>query len=328
MQLAAQYNLTVHQVDVKTAYLHAPIDHEIFMEQPEGFVRMSESGEKMVYKLKKSLYGLKQSGRNWNKTLNEYLVGTGFEKKPVDHCVYNKKVDENIIIVITWVDDLIIASDSIDLIAQFKESMKCQIRMKDLGRISYFLGIDFNQSCGVIKMNQKRYILDRFGMKDCKSRTTPCEQDLGGNHSEIADSKRYREIVGRLIYAMTCTRPDISWIVSKLSQKLSCPSVEDMTAAKHVLRYLKGTINYELCFKKCEEGLNLVAYSDSDWASSLEDRRSTTGYCFSLSKDGPLVSWKSRRQPTVALSTCEAEYIGLSTMTKESLYLTQLLNNM
>ena len=95
---------------------------------------------------------------------------------------------------------------------------------------------------------------------------------------------------------MSCTRPDISWTVSKLSQKLSCPREEDMAAAKHFLRYLRGTIDYELCFKKCDGNLNLVSYSDADWASSVEDRRSTTGYCFSLSNHGPLTSWKSRRQ--------------------------------
>lgn len=152
-------------------------------------------------------------------------------------------------------------------------------------------------------------------------------KNWGGTNDLMTDPKKYREIIGSLIYAMTCTRLDISWIVSKLSQKLSCPREEDMVAAKHVLRYLRGTIEYELCFKKCDGNLNLVAYSDADWASSLEDRRSTTGYCFSLSNHGPLISWKSRRQPTVALSTSEAEYIGMAATAQESLYLTQLLNN-
>ena len=126
---------------------------------------------------------------------------------------------------------------------------------------------------------------------------------------------------------MTCTSPDISWIVSKLSQKLSRSREEDMVAAKHALRYLGGTIDYELCFKKCDGNLNGLVYSDADWASSLEDRRSTTGYCFSLSNHGPLISWKSRKQSTVALSTCETEYIGMAAAAQESLYLTQLLNN-
>lgn len=125
---------------------------------------------------------------------------------------------------------------------------------------------------------------------------------------------------------MTCTRPDISWIVSKLSQTLANPKWENLVAAKHVLRYLKGTSNYELVFKKSNENLDLIGFSDSDWASSVEDRRSTTGYCFSLTKEGPVISWKSKKQHTVALSTCEAEYIGLATTTQESIYLTQLLS--
>ncbi|XP_068674534.1 uncharacterized protein [Montipora capricornis] len=154
------------------------------------------------------------------------------------------------------------ALDNMDLMNRFKEGMKRQFKLKELGRISLFLGIDFNQSCGEIRMKQKRYILkmlDGFGMKDCKPSATTCGQKLGGNNDLMTDPKRYREIVGSLIYAMTCTRPDISWSVSKLSQKLSCPRVEDMVAAKHILRYLRVTIDYELCFKKCDGDLNLVA---------------------------------------------------------------------
>ncbi|XP_033124120.1 uncharacterized mitochondrial protein AtMg00810-like [Anneissia japonica] len=193
--------------------------------------------------------------------------------------------------------------------------------MKDLGKISYFLGIDFKQINGVVQMNQKRYILkvlERFNMSDCKPRSTPCELKLQCNSEDTVDPRKYREIIGSLIYAMTCTRPDISWVVRKLSQHLSNPNVEDLVTAKHVLRYLKGTLNYELCFRKSDKGLNLIAASDSDWASSVEDRRSTTGYCFSLTEHGPVISWKSRKQPSVALSTCEAEYMGLAAATQKS----------
>lgn len=209
--------------------------------------------------------------------------------------------------------------------------------MKDLGKISYFLGIQFDQKKDKITMNQKQYILkmlERFGMSDCKPRSTPSEPREGGikneeeESSEFVDPRGYREIVGSLIYAMTSTRPDISWIVSKLSQTLANPKAEDLVAAKHVLRYLKGTVDYELCYKRNEEDLNLIGFSDADWASSVEDRRSTTGYCFSLTKQGPAISWKTKKQPTVALSTCEAEYIGLATATQESIYLTQLVNGM
>ena len=126
---------------------------------------------------------------------------------------------------------------------------------------------------------------------------------------------------------MTCTGPDICWVVRRLSQFLSSPLQEHWTAVKHVLRYLKGTLHYELCYRKCDDGLTLVGYSDADWASVTDDRRSISGYCFSLSKAGPLISWKSRKQPTVALSSCEAEYIALSAAVQKGLYLTQLLKD-
>ena len=192
---------------------------------------------------------------------------------------------------------------------EFKTSMKSQFRMKDLGAITSFLGIDFKQSQGEIKINQSRFILkilEIFGMTDCKPRSTPCEQRFESTGVQMSEGRQYREIVGSLIYIMTCTRPDLSWIVSKLSQTLSNPKEGDLVAAKHVLRYLKGSINYEICFTKSNAELQVLAYSDSDWASCLEDRRSTTGYCCTLNEKGPMISWKSKKQPTVALSSCEA----------------------
>jgi len=328
MQEAAQYDLILHQMDVKTAYLNAPIDCEIYMDQAEGFVAPSEG--KLVYKLNKSLYGLKQSGRNWNGVLHSYLLENDFIQSRVDHCLYLKQMKSEIVIILVWVDDLIIGASNENLLCEVKQMLQAKFSMKDLGALSYFLGIDFEQDVGSVKMNQKRYlrkILERFEMNDCKPRYTPCEQNLEFNDEDPVDCRKYREVIGSLIYAMTCTRPDICWIVTKLSQYLSKPVKAHWVTVKHVLRYLKGTIDYELCYRKSEDGLNLVGYSDADWASSIEDRRSTTGYCFSLSKTGPLISWKSRKQPTVALSSCEAEYIALAAAIQEILHLTQLLND-
>ncbi|XP_053549181.1 uncharacterized protein LOC128640785 [Bombina bombina] len=166
-------------------------------------------------------------------------------------------------------------------------------------------------------------------MIDCKPRSTPCEQKLDQNdHNDPVDARKYQEIVGSLLYVMTCPRPDLSWVISKLSQYLSEPTEQHLTTAKHVMRYLKRTTDYELCYRKCSENLKLKAYSDADWASDVNDRRSMTGYCFSLTKNGPLIAWKSKKQPTVALSTCEAEYMALAATTQESLYLMQLLKGM
>jgi len=332
MQMAAQYDLELHQMDVKTAYLHAPIDCEMYMEQPEGFEVKSDVGEKLVCKLNKSLYGLKQSGRNWNKILHDYLCENDFVQNSADHCVYSRQTEKERVIVVIWVDDLIIAASNNDSLNCVKKMLTARFKMKDLGKLNYFLGIDFHQNEGYVKMSQKRYILkvlERFNMSDCKPRSTPCEQKLDHNSDDDpVDPKRYREAVGSLIYLMTCTRPDLSWTVSKLSQYLSNPNEQHWSTVKHVMRYLKGTIDSELCYKKSEENLKLVAYSDADWASDLNDRRSTTGYCFSLTQNGPLISWKSKKQSTVALSTCEAEYMALAATTQESMYLVQLLNGM
>jgi len=144
--------------------------------------------------------------------------------------------------------------------------------------------------------------------------------------SPLTDATKYREAVGSAVYAMICTRPDISYVVTMLSQYLSKPLEMYWIALKHLFRYLQGTVDYELCYRKCDEPLMLIGYSDADWASSVQDRRSITGYCFSLCKTGPPISWKSRKQPTVALSSCEAEYIALAASVQESLYLVQLLN--
>ncbi|KAL9966545.1 hypothetical protein ACROYT_G024633 [Oculina patagonica] len=269
------------------------------MDQAGGFEVPPGSEGKLVYKLNKSLYGLKQSGRNWNHVLHCFLQENDFVESPVDNCVYTKQVGSGLVAMLVWVDDIIIAASDMVLLSKTKEMLNKRFHMKDLGRLSYFLGIHFEQGDGFVKMDQKRYIskvLERFEMSDGKPKPTPSEQKFEFGSENPVDPKRYREAVGSLVYAMTCTRPDICWVVTKLSQK-------------------------------CDNGLTLIGYSDADWASSTDDRRSISGYCFSLNKAGPLISWKSRKQPTVALSSCEAEYIALAAAVQEGMYLIQIVND-
>ena len=333
MQLAVQGDLVVHQMDVKTAYLNAPIDCEIYVEQPEGFEQEGENDEKLVCKLHKSLYGLKRSGRNWNNMLHEYLSNEQFEQSQVDAYVYTKNTNESKVTIIVWVDDIIIAASNAQLLNDVKSSPSREFKMKDLGELSWFLGIECKCVDDCIEMSQTKYadkVLTRFGMADCKPKPTPCE--IGVNRiryddsTELANSKLYREIVGSLIYIMTGTRPDLSYIVTMLSQHMAKPTKAHLGMAKHVLRYLIGTMHYGLKFQKCDV-LELSGFCDSDWGAS-EDRRSITGYCFQLSNNGPLISWKSRKQQTVALSTCEAEYMALIAATQEAKFLRQLLADM
>ena len=167
-------------------------------------------------------------------------------------------------------------------------------------------------------------------MDKYKTRNTPCEANLNAytkSNNDMQDegmSENYREIVGSLVYAMTCTRPDLAWVVTKLSQHLEQPSNIDWMTIRHVLRYIRGTYDKNITFRKSKNGLTLIGHSDSDWAASRDDRRSTTGYTFSLNQEGPQIAWKSKKQKTVALSSCEAEYMGLSHATQELLFIKML----
>ena len=329
MQIAVQYDLLLHQLDVKSAYLHAPIDEDVYVTQPTGY----EIGNK-VWKLNKSLYGLKQSGRNWHKLLHEYLCELDFLQSTADPCLYFKRNGSEITILLVWVDDIIVAASSNSLMSDIKEKLSSKFKMKDLGILSTFLGIKFTQSGETITMSQSHYlenVLKTFGMYDCRPRSTPCEQNLSSyaeskNHNE--ENRKYRQMVGSLIYAMTCTRPDLAFVVTKLSQHLSCPDAADWAMLKHVFQYVKRTLSHKLMFRKSTTNLRINAFCDADWASSLKDRHSITGYYISLTDVGPPISWKSKKQTSVALSTCEAEYMSLSITCQEVIYLTRLANEL
>ena len=299
-----------------------------------GFREESENTT-LVWKLKRSLYGLKQSGRNWNVVLSQFFISNGFTQSKVDVCLFTLNNKSGDAFVVVWVDDIILAANSNTLLHKIKNDLKEKFQMKDLGPISYFLGIQFNQTKNTISMSQSHYltgVLRRFKMEDCKPRSTPCESNLDAYKTKSNDitqqednvEGKYREIVGSLVYAMTCSRPDLAWVVTKLSQHLENPSDRDWMTLRHVLRYVKGTVNHRLVYRKSKNGLKLTGHSDSDWASTKDDRRSTTGYAFRLNQDGPIISWKSRKQHTVALSSCEAEYMALTHATQELIFLSNL----
>lgn len=334
LQLAAHHNYRVRQMDVKNAYLNAELSEIIYLEIPDGSKSNSNSCDKRVWKLNKSLYGLKQSGRNWNHVLNSFLISQSFIQSIVDPCVYTKHVEQCHVILIVFVDDIIIASNDDTLLNNCRMSLCDRFKMKDFGELTYFLGIDFKFINHCIEMNQTKCIqkiLERFQMSDCKVKSTPCDLSFtnlsADDSNELADPKLFKEIVGSLIYVMTCTRPDITYVVTRLSQCMNRPTKADLNAAKHVLRYLKGTMNKCLKFTRSQDELKLIGYSDSDWAGS-NDRKSTSGYAFTLNSDGPLISYKSKKQNVVALSSCEAEYVAITVAVQEAKFLKQLYSDM
>ena len=331
LQVAASLSLIVHQMDVCTAFLNADIDYDIYVKQPEGYEKTTEDGKPLYCKLKKSLYGLKQSGRMWNHKINSFFINNGFTQSKVDSCIYTKHEGDKVIIILLWVDDILIASSCAQLLDQFKSLLKQSFKMKDLGLVKWFLGISFEFNDNCISINQSKYIakiLERFQMSDAYPVSTPCDASFANQiHAEsefLQDPTLYRAIVGSLIYIMVATRPDLSYVVTKLSQFMSAPTKSHLSVAKRCLRYLKGTCEYGLNFSKSNENLKLIGFSDSDWGNS-DDCKSISGFCFQLQSNGPLISWKSKKQPVVALSSCEAEYVALTNTIQEGKFLKQLM---
>ena len=266
-----------------------------------------------------------------NKTFNIYLTTQNFIQSPVNPCMYAQNVRDQISILL-WVDDILIVSKTEADLVQVKTRLNVRFKMTDLRQLSWFLGIQFECENNTIKMNQSRYIekiLSKFGMPDYKPCSTSCEMDITktSDKVDLIESKPYREIIGSLIYIMVATRPDICYIVTRLSQDLAKQNSFYLTRAKHILRYLKGTINQSLIFKKSQKPLKLEGFCDSDWGN-LDDRKSVSGFCFRLAENNPMISWKPKKQNSVALSTCEVEFIVISWASQEALFLKALLRTM
>ncbi|GMG39212.1 unnamed protein product [Aspergillus oryzae] len=334
LSLAAKYNLTVHQMDVKTAFLNGLLDEDIYMVQPEGYT--DEERPDYVCHLKRSLYGLKQSPRMWNQTIDKFMLELEFKKCKADHCIYAKWNDQDMIFVALYVDDLVLASNNDELLKSTKEALSSRFDMTDLGHLRYFLGMEIEQdlSAGRVSIRQTKFakdILEKFGMEKSNPVKTPQDPGLkltkamcegGCKHEETMAKVPYRNAVGCLMYLMVGTRPDLAAAVGVLSQFAADPCPTHWQALKRVFRYIQGTKTHGIEFYAAnEEGLQ--GYSDADWAGDVETRRSTSGYAFMM--NGGCISWRSKKQRTVALSSTEAEYMALTEATQEAIWLKAFL---
>lgn len=322
--IAAEYDLDIDQLDVKTAFLNGDLHENVLMEQPEGFVVKGK--EDFVYKLNKSIYGLKQAAKCWYDKINETLLKMSFQKSSGEPCVYFRNENGRLTIIALYVDDILLFTASEDDKRDVKGRLMKAFEMKDLGEVREFLGFKIVKNKGRIIIDQSHYIaniLEKFKMTDCKPVGTPMEPGLKLVRSEkTAESYEYRGLIGCLMYLAVCTRPDIAFAVSSLSQFNDCFSEVHWKAAKRVLRYLKGTMDYKLVYTK--SGLQVSGYVDADWASCEVDRKSYTGFVYKIGKS--VVSWECRKQKTVALSSTEAEYMALSDACKEALFIRSFMN--
>ena len=274
-------------------------------------------------RLRRPIYGLKQSGHNWNDALDSFLVKIGHTRLSSSNCVYRLS---NHTFVVVYVDDILIFSGDEKTLSWVTERIGSQYEIRDLGEISYFLGVGVRQSNGEVVLSQQAYIrslLRTFGMTECRPSCTPLQpgtklskDDGPSTHEEKGEMKNvpYRELVGLLMYVAQCTRPDIAYAVAKLSQFSFNPGRTHWVEAKRVLRYLSGTLQHGLKYRRTTPSMEL--WTDADWAGDLDDSHSFSGMAVSFG--GNVVDWRASKQKCITLSTMEAEYVAMSAAAREA----------
>ena len=335
--VSAQQGLHLHNMDVDTAFLYGIMGDDepaIYVKIPDGYPIPKEfvkSGKPVCGRLRKALYGLRQAPRLWNQNIDSYLKSLGFNPSQADPCLYIRtEQDGSSSYIALFVDDLIIATKTLQEMKNIKKELASRYNMKDLGELQEILGMKVfrNWEQGTITLSQEKYaldILEKFNMSSLRPVSTPMahgvslsKQQSPTTAEEIAIAQKfpYREIVGSLMYLMTSTRPDIAYAVGQLSRFNDCHGSAHHAAAKHLLRYLRGTYSKGITFGQFNT--EPIGFCDSSWASDKDNGRSVTGYVFFMA-GGP-VSWRSKTQSTVALSTAQAEYQALCAATQEAIH--------
>ena len=293
--LAAQRQWKIHQMDVKSAFLNDPLDEEVYVKQPPGFIQSSK--EENVYKLTKALYGLKQAPRAWNKRIDSFLHATGFNKCALDNGLYVKTNDYgDLLILCLYVDDVIFTGSNLKMIGDFKHIMIKEFEMTDHGLMSYFLGIEIIQGDDGIFIPQRKFsveFLKKFEMEDSNPVKTPIETGIKltkEGDGRTVDATYNKHIFGSLRYLM-CTRPDICYVVGLVIRYMESPRQVHLQAVKRIMRYIKGTTTFGLFYSSSKK-IEIVGYLDNDWGGDSDERKNTSGHCFMIGKT--ICLWSSK----------------------------------
>ncbi|KAJ9524188.1 hypothetical protein QJQ45_005009 [Haematococcus lacustris] len=332
LALAAARDMEVHQIDVEAAFLNGTLqpDEIIHIQQPEGF---EEGSLNTVCRLQKALYGLRQAPRAWHAKLKQELEGMGFQASESDPALFMLSRPAGTVYLLVYVDDCLLCTEkgdfeSLDFV---KQRLSSVFGIKDLGQTRWFLGMQISRdrAQGTLQLDQQQYIkelLSTYSMTEAHSKAVPMAPGTKlvkeGDALDTAHHS-YSALVGSLLYLSCCTRPDIAYAVGALARHMAAPTQQHWAAAKAVLSYLKGSASQGLVFggNDCLQG-----YCDADYAGDKDTARSTTGYVFTL--HGAAISWSSRLQPTVAMSTAEAEYMAASGAVKEAVWLRKLMQDL
>jgi hypothetical protein len=325
------------QLDVKTAYLNGKLEDEIYMRQPDGYV--VEGKEDWLCLIRRGLYGLRQSAAIWYKTLKAALLQLGFSLSNYDPTLFYKLNGDKkkLLCALSWhVDDGIGIANNKETLERMKKDIASKFAIKVLGDPRFLLGIkiDRNWTSHTIRISQPAFIetvAKRFNIQmPTKPVTSPMDPNaiLKRNETAIDPSMidvPYASAIGSLNYISVATRPDISYSVNRLAQFVSSPTIEHWTAVQRIFKYLLSTKNYGITFghqKTIDSELDLIGYSDADFAGDVQDRRSTTGWIFRA--NGGAISWSSRKQRLVTRSSFESELVASSQATAEALWFQRL----
>lgn len=341
LSLATNLDWELWQMDVKNAFLQGELEEEVYMTPPPGLEDSIAPGK--VLRLRKAIYGLKQSPRAWYHKLSCTLEAKGFKRSEADHTLFTVQSPRGIVVVLVYVDDLIISGNDKEGILETKTYLKTVFDIKDLGELKYFLGIEVCRSSEGLFLSQRKYTLDLLnetGKIGAKPAKTPLAdgykvkrkgEKKGKELKEedpldkpYADPLQYRRLVGKLIY-LTLTRPDLCFAVNQVSQYMQNPTVYHWNMVERILRYLKGSPGQGIWMGK-NENAEIVGYCDADYAGDTNDRKSTTGYCTFIG--GNLVTWKSKKQKVVSCSSAESEYRAMRKLTEELIWLKALLRDL
>ncbi|MBW0574515.1 hypothetical protein O181_114230, partial [Austropuccinia psidii MF-1] len=315
--------LRFEQLDIKSVFLNAPLEDEVYLSIPQGLER---DKKKVCLKLKKAIYGLRQAPLAWYPRLSNWLINWGFKVSKADSCVFYRDGNEPIWLFV-HVDDIGVFGKNL---TKFKTAIKEEFSTKILGLADLILGIKITHEENSITLSQQHYInslLDLYGMTNCKPVATAL---MPNTHLEAASDEdevnfsalnvNYCSAIGSLSYLSTATRPNLSFAVSALSQFLESPGTQHWHTFLHVLNYLKSICSIGLTY--CRNNLEPpTAYSDADWGNCRVSRRSVTGYLVTIHKN--LIIWKTRKQPTVSLSSAEAEYKALTDLSFKLMWFRQ-----
>ena len=326
LAMAAVKGWYLGQLDVNNAFLHEDFSEEVYMALPPGFHSQGEQ----VYRLNKSLYSLKQASRQWFAKFSSTLIqNLGSVQSKADYSLFTRQTGQSFLILLVYMDDVLLTSNNKAEVDEFKVLLNQKFKLKDLGDLRYFLGLEVARSDQGIVLCQRKYTLEVLSdvrFLRCKPAKIPMEQNVKLSKyegEELKDPGMYRRMIGRLLY-LTITRPDITYAVHRLSQYMAKPRKPHLDVVYKVLQYLKNEPGKGILFSSKSE-LHVKAFADSDWASCPDTRRSVTG--FSVFIGDSLVSWKSKKQCTVSRSSAEAEYRAMAVATCEIVWILYFLRD-